>query len=98
MNAMHRFELVTEQVGDVQGLAAEIFPNGFTPVPSQVGVWKGTTELSTSIVVVAPAGPDAELARAGIRELAKRINTLNNQQATLIFESIGWGEFVTERF
>lgn len=95
---MHKFELYTEQKGELQELAAEIFPNGFTHCPNLVGVWKGTVELSSCIVVVTDGGPDAELARVSMRELAKRINTLNNQQATLMFETVGWGEMVVERF
>jgi hypothetical protein len=98
MNTMHKFELYTEAKGQLVELAREIFPSGFTINDDLLGYWKGNRELSVCIVVVAEGGPDAELARASIRELAKRINTLNNQQATLIFESVGWGEMVTERF
>lgn len=97
MNSMHKFELWTEDLVGTPTLTQEIFPNGFT-LTNNLGIWKGNRELSVCIVVVAEGGPDAELARAGIRELAKRINTLNNQQATLIFESVGWGEMVTDKF
>lgn len=98
MNTMHRFELWTEAKGKLVELASEIFPNGYTIYDSLMGIWKGTKENSVCLVVVAAAGQDAELARVSMRELAKRINTANNQQATLMLETIGWGESVTERF
>lgn len=98
MNTMHKFELYTEAKGDLLDLTKEIFPDGFTINDGLMGYWKGNRELSVCIAVVADGGPDAELARISMRELARKINTVNNQQATLVFETVGWGELVTERF
>ena len=98
MEPFHIFVLYTESknVDVTLDLAGEIFPKGLT-VHSANGYWQGQREASLVLTCIVPA-KDADLARISVEELAKKINTLNAQHATLIVETIGWGRLVEEKF